>query len=162
MKKFLVFLMAFMLGFCMISPCFAEGISEPKKPIDETIDPRTFWNGSGDTDISETMTQKELELMSTCPIGDVNFDGKVTAADARLALRNSVGLSVDIVIDLGTYNGWSTDFRSFFYLFADINHDGYATAADARHILRIAVGLESMTQPPLSVEGYEEIMAGRK
>lgn len=59
--------------------------------------------------------------------GDIDGDGKIAAADARLALRNSVGL-----IRLGgeQLNG------------ADADRDGKVTAADARLILRAAVGLE--------------------
>ncbi len=60
--------------------------------------------------------------------GDIDFDGEVTAGDARLALRYAVGLDkitsryVDI---LGNVDG-----------------KGAITAADARLILRYAVGLE--------------------
>ena len=63
--------------------------------------------------------------------GDVDGNGKVTAADARLALRASVGL--DIIIK---------DMPSF--LAADANGDGVIKAADARKILRAAVGLETL------------------
>lgn len=59
-------------------------------------------------------------------LGDVDADGNVTASDARITLRYSVGLeklSSDEV------------FR------ADIDSDGGIYAADARTILRIAVGL---------------------
>ena len=61
--------------------------------------------------------------------GDVDDDGKVTAADARLALRAAVGLE--------TYAPGS---RAF--LAADVDFDGLLTAGDARAILRAAVGLE--------------------
>ena len=58
--------------------------------------------------------------------GDVNGDGKVTAADARLALRYAV--------DLEDLSAEATQA-------ADMNNDGYVSAADARLILRKAVGL---------------------
>ena len=61
-------------------------------------------------------------------IGDVNGDSKVTAADARLALRAAVGLE--------SYAKGSEKFQA-----ADMNQDGAITAADARLILRMAVGL---------------------
>lgn len=61
--------------------------------------------------------------------GDVNLDGRVTAADARLALRRAVGLE--------TYAEDSVQFRA-----GDVTRDGRITAADARRILRGAVGLE--------------------
>ena len=61
--------------------------------------------------------------------GDVNSDGKITAADARLALRLSAGLEtidkLKVEISVIDYNG-----------------DGKITAADARKILRKAAGLE--------------------
>ena len=60
-------------------------------------------------------------------IGDVNFDGSVKAADARLALRSSARvetLSADA------------------FLAADVDLDGKVTASDARKILRVAAGLE--------------------
>lgn len=58
--------------------------------------------------------------------GDLNFDGKITAADARLALRLAVGLeSGDATVRAR----------------ADVDCDGRVSAADARAILRAAVGL---------------------
>lgn len=59
--------------------------------------------------------------------GDIDKDGKVTASDARLALRNTVGL-----IKLG-----GDQLRA-----ADADRDGKVTPADARLILRASVGLE--------------------
>ena len=63
--------------------------------------------------------------------GDVDNDGRITAADARLALRRAV--------DLETYAEGTPDFIA-----CDIDKDGKATAGDARIILRIAVDLESV------------------
>lgn len=60
-------------------------------------------------------------------IGDVNFDGKVTAADARLVLRSAAKM------ELLTASQQQV---------ADANGDTKITAADARIILRIAAGLE--------------------
>lgn len=60
--------------------------------------------------------------------GDVNSDGNVTAADARLALRISVGLE-----------NVSKETK----LLADVDGNGTVTAADARLILRYSVGLEN-------------------
>ena len=60
--------------------------------------------------------------------GDVDGDGRVTASDARLALRASVGLESYAV-------------GSVKYTAADYNSDGKITAEDARAILRISVGL---------------------
>ena len=59
--------------------------------------------------------------------GDVDGDGQVTAADARLALRAAVGLESLSEAQIAA---------------GDIDGDGKLTAADAREILRQAVGLE--------------------
>ena len=61
--------------------------------------------------------------------GDVDGNGEISAADARLALRRSVGLE--------TYEPGSPAF-----LACDVLRDGNVTAADARLILRASVGLE--------------------
>lgn len=63
--------------------------------------------------------------------GDVDLDGSVTAADARLALRRAVLLE--------TFAEDSLEF-----LAADVDGDGAVTAGDARAILRAAVGLEAL------------------
>ena len=63
-------------------------------------------------------------------VGDIDADDKVTASDARLALRAAVGLET------------LPDSRP-----ADADHDEKITAADARLILRAAVGLETLTHP---------------
>lgn len=60
--------------------------------------------------------------------GDIDGDGSVTAADARLALRTSVG---------------SEELSHLQRAAADVDGDGQITAADARAILRSSVGKES-------------------
>ena len=62
-------------------------------------------------------------------LGDVNLDGKITAADARLALRISARLE--------NY----PDVASVVFMNADVNGDGVITAADARIILRVSAGI---------------------
>ena len=59
--------------------------------------------------------------------GDVNLDGKVNAADARLALQASAKLTT-----LNAVQAWN----------ADINNDGKLTAADAKSILETAAKLK--------------------
>ncbi len=66
---------------------------------------------------------------STAMPGDVDFDTKITASDARLALRRAV--------DLETYPEGSREFIA-----CDVDKDGKVTANDARSILRAAVDLE--------------------
>lgn len=60
-------------------------------------------------------------------LGDVNKDGKLTAADARLALRVSAKLET---------------LTDYILKVADMNKDGKITAADARTILRKSAKLE--------------------
>ncbi len=67
-------------------------------------------------------------------LGDVDGDGHVTAADARLALRRAVLLE--------SYAVGSDAFGA-----ADVDFDGQVTASDARMILRAAVGLEALDVP---------------
>lgn len=58
--------------------------------------------------------------------GDVNFDGQITAADARLILRRSARLII---------------FSDLQDMLADVDGDGKITAKDARIVLRISAGL---------------------
>ena len=66
-------------------------------------------------------------------VGDVDNDGKITAGDARFALRAAVGLE--------DYAEGSAEFIA-----ADVDRNGQITASDARMILRAAVGLETLTE----------------
>ena len=61
--------------------------------------------------------------------GDVDMDGNISSADARLALRASVKLET------------LSEAASFL---ADADNDGQVTSADARLILRASVKLESL------------------
>ena len=60
-------------------------------------------------------------------IGDVDNDGKLSAGDARLTLRYTVGLEPNLT--------------SYQINVADYNRDGSVTSSDARSILRVSVGL---------------------
>lgn len=62
------------------------------------------------------------------PQGDVDGNGKVEAADARIALRSAVKLETLTSVKRAR---------------ADMDGDGVVTTADARSILRIAVGLNA-------------------
>ena len=64
-------------------------------------------------------------------IGDVDGNGKVESADARLALRTSVKLEPEIVAGTAAYTA------------ADVNKDGIVGSDDARTILRVSVKLET-------------------
>ncbi|MBR3598019.1 MAG: leucine-rich repeat protein [Clostridia bacterium] len=62
---------------------------------------------------------------------DIDGDAEISAADARTALRNSVGLD--------ELSEWQKSA-------ADIDSDGVVASADARLILRASVGLENMSE----------------
>ena len=64
--------------------------------------------------------------------GDVDGNGKITAADARLVLRFAASLDVPDESQKKV---------------SDINSDGKITAADARKVLRIAASLEPAVAP---------------
>ena len=66
--------------------------------------------------------------------GDGDNDGAITSADARLALRTSVGLEAAIVKGTGDYDA------------CDADGDGTVTSGDARLILRASVGLEDASK----------------
>lgn len=77
--------------------------------------------------------------------GDADLDGTLTAADARLVLRASAGLSTLDEIQ---------------HELADVDRDNKITAADARMVLRVSVGLSKITTPAvltLEPQSEEEI-----
>lgn len=65
-------------------------------------------------------------------LGDINGDARVTAADARTALRKAAGLAE--LNNMGTAA-------------ADVDFDGRVTANDARTILRVAADLGALKMP---------------
>ena len=70
--------------------------------------------------------------------GDLNSDSKITAADARVALRIAAGLVAPDATQKTV---------------ADVNGDGKITAADARKILRVAAGLDKFSNSGSSSGG---------
>lgn len=81
--------------------------------------------------------------MAAAPGGDMDNDGSVTPADARIALRCAVALE---------------ELTAYFLSEGDLDMDGRITPADARLILRVAVGLPingtDITDPD-EEEGYQ-------
>ena len=71
-----------------------------------------------------------VSAQETYLLGDVDTDGNITSADARLALRYAVKL-----------DEYDDDQK----LLADADKDGKLTSADARLILRVAVKLEDLS-----------------
>ena len=80
-------------------------------------------------------------------LGDVDGDGRVTAADARLALRAAIGLE-----DYAPGTLW--------FVCADYDGNGEITAGDARMVLRTAVALEILKLLPdtTSAEGNDAVL----
>jgi len=81
------------------------------------------------------LLEKGTEIPVTAPAvtyGDVNGDGVVGVADARLALRRAIGLE--------DYAVGSAE-----YIACDVNFSGDVRVDDARLILRAAIGLEDRT-----------------
>lgn len=76
-------------------------------------------------------------------LGDINLDGTVTAADARLVLRASARLeNLDDMLEK----------------LADTDGDNAVTAADARLILRASAKLESLPSRPVFIPaGHERL-----
>ena len=89
-------------------------------------------DGTVVTVTSADLTGKGLDPngLHDCLMGDYNNDRVVSAEDARIALRASVGLEQYL--------------RKEQLFLLDIDRDGSVTSADARTILRMAVGLEGM------------------
>ncbi len=106
-----------------------------------TVDVHTVNNGK-DTLYDSFAIQK---AGSKLKLGDVDFDGKITSADARLTLRRAVGLE---------------DLAAVQNLAADTDCDKKILAADARAILRAAVGLEKIR--PATVEISRDIIKDTK
>lgn len=78
---------------------------------------------------TDAETGKNEPIDTTCVVikGDLNGDGKITAADAREALRSSAKL---------------TTLLSPYFLAGDLDSDNKITAAEARKILRVASKLD--------------------
>ena len=79
----------------------------------------------------EAREKEEREVYArSLHYGDLDNDGEVTAGDARLALRLSVGLENDMPLEMVKR--------------ADIFDSGIITPDNARSLLRVAVGLDSL------------------
>ena len=103
--------------------CFALATFEDGS----TYSPRIYaYNG---TPAMEALKEAGYLVTEMPAIADIDKDGEVTAADARLALRIAVRL--DTVDDITKAA-------------ADVDGDDQITAADARLALRIAVRLDTV------------------
>lgn len=87
------------------------------------------WKLKGNTETRSCSVCKKSESRTILLMGDADFNGAVTSADARIALRVSVSLEKSTAKLIKV---------------ADIDKNGSITASDARLILRAAVGLEQL------------------
>ncbi len=81
---------------------------------------------------SELSDDNNVNEEKTFYLGDIDRDGKVSAGDARSAMRMSVALE---------------EYDSEVLYYGDYIEDGKITAADARLILRTSVALEQLRAP---------------
>ena len=80
-------------------------------------------------------------------LGDADTDGEITAADARIALRLSVGLEAS---------------NANIIKICDIDFNGKADAADARLILRASVGLENFNGKYVTLTISDTVDSGNR
>lgn len=104
MKKLLYFLL--ILGYSLFA----------------LADPLNYVYANVSTDKSVNVTDYTVHKM-----GDINCDGNITSADARMVLRIAVGISI---------------VETEKYIYCDCDFDGIITASDARIVLRTSVGLD--------------------
>lgn len=99
-----------------------------------TYDPIKIFGNLFDLDTDSLTTQNPDDTTQhpdemVIGMGDVDGDGKVTAADARLILRRAAKL-IKFTMEQDAL--------------ADVDEDGKVTATDARIVLRVAAGLETL------------------
>lgn len=128
MKRIIALILTCIIIFSVFSPAYAEETLSVTEPV----------SGEPTTDVTTTeepTTEEPTTLPAILPkpgSGDIDCDGRLNAADARLAIRAAVGLE-----SLPDYAAKA----------ADVDSDGKVTAADARLILRFSVGLPEKFVP---------------
>ena len=90
-----------------------------------------------------TMLLSNAAENKTYYMGDVDFNGKVEASDARTILRASVMLDI-LPGQAGSRVAETSMSKPTTAQLADIDQDGYITSADARAALRISVQLDRL------------------
>lgn len=99
-----------------------------------TYDPLKVFGNLFDLDTDSLTTQAPTEPHPDEMVigkGDVDGDGRVTAADARLILRRAAKL-IKFTMEQDAL--------------ADVDEDGKVTATDARIVLRVSAGLETLDE----------------
>lgn len=118
MKKIIgLVLSVVMAGVCVVPVIAADNNSIPPELIIGGLEY-----------ILQTQSEKVLSSNAVSRKGDVNFDGKVTAADARICLQTVA--SPDLISSLLSQRTT-----------ADVNNDGVVSAVDARIMLQDVAGM---------------------
>ncbi len=128
-KKVIPVLLAVILSFQSLSPVIAKDVSTTN--TDTLVSEQTTHKEAVTEKEPEKATEPETEpfVFDEAKMGDIDKDGKVTSADARILLRCAVKLEK-----------LSDELK----IYGDFDKDGKITAADARTALRIAVKLDSV------------------
>lgn len=87
----------------------------------------------GASNLLQSESEKLLASEAVARKGDVNYDGKVTAVDARLCLQAVASPDLSISSILSNRSN------------ADVNNDGKITAVDARIMLQDVAGMTVIT-----------------
>ncbi len=80
-------------------------------------------------ELAAALKERQEKYIKEKKFGDIDDDGRITAADARLIIRASVGLE---------------NFSAEILRRADYNNSGKISALNARTTLRVSVGLDSL------------------
>ncbi len=105
----------------------------PVEPTSETPEYTTKDDAATTQSVSEQPTTAEAPTHDKYIMGDLDGDGNISAADARIALRISAKLHNATEIQL---------------ICADVIHDEVINASDARKILRVAAKIDSFKAIP--------------
>lgn len=137
-KKLTCFALSLIIAVLCAFPAMAEDESHPGGLIWDT------WES-----ITANLNETTLRAFADQRTGDVDADGRITAADARLCLRVSAQLE-------------EIEFTQS--IAADIDGNGKITSADARKILRFSAGLDTpeTMNYELSLSGWGFIIGPMK
>ncbi len=126
-KKVIPVLLALVLSFYSLSAVFAEDVHKTDESTLETEQTTEKETATEKETEKETELETEAFVFDESKMGDVNEDGKVTSADARILLRCAVKLE---------------KLSDNIKIYGDFDKNGKISADDARTALRIAVELD--------------------
>lgn len=144
MKKHLRKVSVILLTFVMLSGIFSVPALAEEESLPQTGLIWDTWDS-----ILENLNETTLHAFADQRTGDVDSDGRITAADARLCLRAAAQLE---------------ELEYAQSIAADVNNSFDITSADARKILRFSAGLDTPDKMTfeLSVSGWGCIIGPMK